>query len=49
MDDDLHAANDAPRLTFTGSVDFALIAQRAGSGDAAGDLLAGALGVELGV
>jgi uncharacterized membrane protein YjgN (DUF898 family) len=37
------------RLTFTGAIDFALIAQRAGSGDAAGDLLAGALGVELGV
>jgi uncharacterized membrane protein YjgN (DUF898 family) len=37
------------RLRFTGAIDFAHITQLAASGDAAGDLLAGALGVELGV
>jgi uncharacterized membrane protein YjgN (DUF898 family) len=36
-------------ITFTGAVDFAAIAQQAATGDAAGDMLAGALGVELGV
>jgi len=37
------------RLSFTGAIDFARITQQAASGNAAGDLLAGALGVELGV
>lgn len=37
------------RLTFTGAIDFAEITQQAASGEAAGDMLAGALGVELGV
>jgi uncharacterized membrane protein YjgN (DUF898 family) len=37
------------RLSFHGNVDFAQITQQAASGDAAGDMLAGALGVELGV
>jgi uncharacterized membrane protein YjgN (DUF898 family) len=37
------------QITFAGQIDFALITQQAASGDAAGDLLAGALGVELGV
>jgi uncharacterized membrane protein YjgN (DUF898 family) len=37
------------RLSFSGDVDFSQITQLAASGDAAGDLLAGALGVELGV
>jgi uncharacterized membrane protein YjgN (DUF898 family) len=37
------------RLTFIGPVDFSQITQQPASGDAAGDMLAGALGVELGV
>jgi len=37
------------RTSFVGPVDFAQITQQAASGDAAGDMLAGALGVELGV
>lgn len=37
------------RLTFAGPIDFAQITQQPQSGDAAGDMLAGALGVELGV
>ena len=37
------------RLTFEGTIDFSQITQQARSGDAAGDTLASALGVELGV
>lgn len=37
------------KVTFEGPVDFALVAQRAGVGDAASDALAGSLGVELGI
>jgi uncharacterized membrane protein YjgN (DUF898 family) len=37
------------RIRFVGAIDFALIAQQPVSGDAAGDSLAGALGVELGI
>jgi uncharacterized membrane protein YjgN (DUF898 family) len=36
-------------MSFKGNVDFEQITQQAASGDAAGDMLAGALGVELGV
>jgi len=37
------------RVSFAGPIDFSQIAQQPGSGDAAGDMLAGALGVELGL
>jgi uncharacterized membrane protein YjgN (DUF898 family) len=37
------------RLSFVGPIDFTRIAQQPASGDGAGDMLAGALGVELGV
>jgi uncharacterized membrane protein YjgN (DUF898 family) len=37
------------RITFHGDVDFKLIAQRAHTGDAAGDALAGELGVDLAI
>jgi uncharacterized membrane protein YjgN (DUF898 family) len=41
--------NIVNRMSFVGPIDFAQITQQAASGDAAGDMLAGALGVELGV
>jgi uncharacterized membrane protein YjgN (DUF898 family) len=37
------------RLSFQGAIDFSQITQQARSGDAAGDTLASALGVELGI
>ena len=37
------------RLTFNGAIDFTQITQQARSGDAAGDTLASAMGVELGI
>lgn len=37
------------RIRFLGAIDFARITQQPASGDAAGDTLAGALGVELGI
>jgi uncharacterized membrane protein YjgN (DUF898 family) len=37
------------KISFEGPVDFALVAQRAGAGNAASDALAGSLGVDLGL